>query len=316
MKNRVSVVMSAYNEKVEWLRKSINSILEQTYENFEFIIILDNPFNLELKDYLLKICELDDRVKVIINEKNLGIVESINRGIDVAEGEYIARMDADDIAVKERLEKQVIFLDNNPNIHLVGSKMIFIDEEGNKLYEDQYKLEKKEEIIEHLKYCNAFSHPTFMFRRKTIIDLGKYRNALYAEDYDLCMRLVVQGYEISNIPEVLLYYRLRDSGISLGKKKYQITTTLYLQKIYCSSLNDKIDYFNEEELKLLLNKDDSKLGMFIENLHIKAIENKKNKVKRMIYTSIVIILSKKYLTYYIKRLRLKIYLKKINLLCI
>lgn len=316
MKNKVSVVMSVYNEKIEWLKDSINSILKQTYESFEFIIILDNPHNLELKAYLLNLCEIEEKVKVVINERNLGIVESINRGIELAEGEYIARMDADDIAVKERLEKQVKFLDNNPEIHLVGSKMIFINEEGAKLYEDEYKLKNQEHIIEHLKYCNAFSHPTFMFRKDTIVKIGKYRNALYAEDYDLCMRLVSQDYKISNIQEVLLYYRLRENGISLGKKKYQITTTLYLQKIYCKSLKKKVDFFREEDLKKLFRKDDSKLGMFVEKLHIEAIKNKENKIKRAIYTIIVILFSKKYLMYYIKRAKLKMYLKKINLLYI
>ena len=311
---RVSVVMGVYNEKLEWLKECVDSVLNQTYKGFEFVIVLDNPSNTILKKYLVDLEKKDNRIKLLINKKNIGIIDSANRGIEFASGEYIARMDADDICTNNRLQEQLEFLDDNPKIHLVGSKMIFIDENGNKLYEDKYKLKDFNQIREHIKYCSALSQPTFMFRKKTIVEIGGYRNAYCAEDYDLCMRLVERGYEITNIQKVLVYYRVRANGISVGKRRYQLTATVYLQKKYVYYLKNNIDLFNEKELQRLMKKDDTKLGTYIEKLNIRADKNKHNKIKRLTYISMLFIISNKYRIYYIHRFKLKLYLKKIDLL--
>jgi glycosyltransferase involved in cell wall biosynthesis len=115
MKPYISAVMSVYNESEEYLRKSIESILNQTYTDFEFIIILDNPDNKKARDILKEYENKDDRIVLLENEKNIGLAPSLNRGVKVARGKYIARMDADDIALPQRFEKQVYFLENNPD---------------------------------------------------------------------------------------------------------------------------------------------------------------------------------------------------------
>ena len=128
MKVKISVLMSVYNESEHILRSSISSILEQSYTDFEFIIINDNPKNNEINKVLMSV--KDSRVKIINNPNNLGLVKSLNKGLEVASGEYIARMDADDIAVRDRLQKQLSYLEKN-NCDIVGSSILCINEDGS-----------------------------------------------------------------------------------------------------------------------------------------------------------------------------------------
>ena len=112
---KVSVVMSVYKEPVEWLHESIDSILNQTFSGFEYIIICDNPEYEEgillLKGYAKK----DNRIRLIFNKENIGLTKSLNIGISIAQGDYIARMDADDISEAKRFEKQLDFFESNPD---------------------------------------------------------------------------------------------------------------------------------------------------------------------------------------------------------
>lgn len=105
----VSVLMSVYNEPIDYIEKSVNSILRQTYRNFEFIIVVDNPSNDFLCEYLKRIEVEHDNVHIEINDKNMGLVKSLNKGLSFCNGRYIARMDADDISDKNRIEEQVFF---------------------------------------------------------------------------------------------------------------------------------------------------------------------------------------------------------------
>ena len=109
----ISVIMSVYNEPLDWVQESIDSILQQTFGNFEFIIINDNPNNKELFDFLITNKIKDNRIIIINNDENIGLTKSLNKGLERAKGEYIARMDADDISLPERLEKQINFLNTN-----------------------------------------------------------------------------------------------------------------------------------------------------------------------------------------------------------
>ena len=112
---KLSIIMPVYNEKVEWIKESIESIIYQTFTEFEFIIILDNPENKEAEKLLENYSKKDKRIRILKNKKNIGLVKTLNIGLDVANGEFIARMDADDIALPERFEKQMNFLIRNKN---------------------------------------------------------------------------------------------------------------------------------------------------------------------------------------------------------
>lgn len=127
--SKISIMMPVYNEKISWVKQSIESILNQSYKDFELIIVLDNPQNNELKSMLEDFCSNHSKIKLLINDENLGIVDSLNKAITYSDGEYIARMDSDDIAFVDRIEKEINFLVNN-NLDMVTSTVLEIDETG------------------------------------------------------------------------------------------------------------------------------------------------------------------------------------------
>ena len=172
MSPHVSVVMSVYNESEEYLRKSIESILNQTYTDFEFIIILDNPDNKKAKDILKEYENKDGRIILLENEKNMGLAPSLNRGVKVARGKYIARMDADDIALPERFEKQLYFLENNQDYAVCFTQVFFIDEDGNLLDRENSDVMTDEQIRKVIFIHNPLHHPTAMIRKHVGDELG------------------------------------------------------------------------------------------------------------------------------------------------
>lgn len=223
---KISVIMSAYNESERDLSLSIESILLQTYTNLEIIIINDNPQNLELESVLNSIS--DSRVHVIKNSQNIGLVNSLNKAIAISTGDYIARMDADDISIIDRIEKQVNYLKSN-NYDLIGGMIRKIDENGSFISNEvrfQFQYEKIKKII---RYGNQFAHPTFLGKREVFVELG-YRQIPYCEDYDFIIRAIEKGMIIGNYPEVCLYYRIRDNGISESHLSIQMLNSEYIAK--------------------------------------------------------------------------------------
>lgn len=270
---KISVVMGVYNEKREWLTKTIDSILGQSYPDFEFIIILDKPDNEELKKVIEDYKEKDHRVKLYINEKNLGLIKTLNRGISLAKGEFIARMDADDIAEKYRFEKQVAILDKDPKIALVGSRMIFIDEMDNVIGEEKHIPTSYEGIKIALKYHNIFCHPSLMYRTDVARNIGGYREVIYAEDYDFTTRIVGSGYKAMNIDEPLIRYRMRQTSISKSNESKLINSTLYVRELYNKRLKENKDNFSKEHLSTLMENENKPRIKSANNMYLKAKYN-------------------------------------------
>ncbi|NTV50370.1 MAG: glycosyltransferase [Geobacteraceae bacterium] len=209
---KVTVLMPVYNGE-RYLREAIESILNQTFPDFEFLIINDGS-----TDHSVEIIASynDPRIKLIHNEINLGLISTLNRGIDLAKGEYIARMDCDDVSLPERLEKQVTYLDENSACTVIAANVIFLDEQGisRGIWEDDAKTHTYEEIRNFLPKANCIAHPSIMIREET---LKKYRyNPLQnaSEDYDLWLRLCVDGVKIEKITEPLLKYRIHPLSIT------------------------------------------------------------------------------------------------------
>lgn len=228
----ISVIMSAYNEKIEWFEKSIRSILNQSYKNIELILIVDNPNNTDLIKLAKKYEKDDRRVRLIINKENRGLVYCLNKGLKISKGKYIARMDADDISNVERLMIQKRYFDNDDNIVLIGTQANFIDEYGTVLDKED-KVPTKYIIIKNLiRYRNVFYHPSIMFKREAVINIGGYRDIKYAEDYDLITRILMQGYKVENLEECLLSYRLRRNSISRTNVKIQLNSEKFIKKNY------------------------------------------------------------------------------------
>jgi glycosyltransferase involved in cell wall biosynthesis len=206
---KVSVVMSVYNGE-KYIKKAIESILCQTFRDFEFIIINDGSTDNTLK--IISKCK-DSRI-VLITRQNKGLVASLNEGIIKAKGEYIARQDADDYSDPERLEKQISKINKGKgNIVLIGTSMHYIGLNGNTI-KDYYVLSGDSELRSELMIRNPFVHGSVIFKKQTAIQAGLYRKEFWpAEDYDLWQRLSGLG-DVENLYEPLYYYRENNTGIS------------------------------------------------------------------------------------------------------
>lgn len=246
---KVSVVMSVYNESKEELIESITSILNQTYKNLEFIIVIDNFNNLEAINIIEDFKKQDERVKILINNKNEGLAVSLNRGIKEAKGIYIARMDADDISFIDRLEKQINYLEKNKDIVLLGTGAEVIDEERNLIRficpeTDFLKIKKK------MKYMSCFIHPSVVFKKEIFEKLEGYRKFPCAQDYDFFSRILDLGYKVENLPEKLIYYRVRRNNLTNKKRLLQVLLGKYISKLSKERRkNDGRDSFNLKEIE-------------------------------------------------------------------
>jgi len=221
---KISVVMSVYNGE-EHVRDAIESILNQTYGNFEFIIINDGSKDGTF-DILMEFLEQDNRI-VIINQENIGLTKSLNRALRIIqtvskEIKYIARIDADDLWCKEKLQKQIRFLDKNCQIGLVGSMYEEIDRNGNIICAQRIPfIEADKDIRENIFKFNPFFHSSILFKKEIIDVLGYYNEEFeFAQDYEYWIRIMSQ-YEVANIPEVLAYRRYIPNMISVKSEKRQ-----------------------------------------------------------------------------------------------
>ncbi len=232
----VSVIMSVYNEPIDWIQQAADSILNQTFTDFEFIIINDKPDREENKTLLSELSEKDRRIRVVNNPENIGLTASLNKGIQLAKGNYIARMDADDISLENRFREQVQFLESNLNIGICGTDARIIDKEGtvtNKMW-----LYHKSEVLKAsiISYC-PFIHPTIMGRRH-IFEANKYdENCRVAQDWNLWLRLV-ESVQFANIPKVLFHYRIHQcqSQVKAGAER-SIKSRMYADSIFADKLS-------------------------------------------------------------------------------
>lgn len=206
---RVSVLMPVYNGE-KYISDAIESVLKQTYTDFEFIIVndcsTDNTENI-IKEYS------DDRIKLITNEKNSGVAKSLNNAVKYCNGEYIARMDADDISLPERFEKQVRFLDDDQNIGVVAcNTMTFC---GDKIINEKgWSNTEPDKIKVDLLFACAIAHPSVMIRKSALENVGVYDEEYNGiEDYELWCR-ISEKYGIACLPDVLFKYRIHEAQVS------------------------------------------------------------------------------------------------------
>lgn len=216
----VSIVISSYNSE-EFIEESILSLINQSFENFELIIVndasTDNSLNI-IENFASK----DYRIKIINNEINIGLTKSLNKAIKTAKGKYIARQDADDVSFKDRLKTQVEFLEKNKNIILLGSR--HIDIINAKEYKSNYIPFDK--INKNIYMFNPIAHSTAIFNRKIFIDIGLYDESyLTSQDFDAWIRLAEVG-KIAMLDEVLVKRYIHQNSISSKKHLTQIKNTL------------------------------------------------------------------------------------------
>lgn len=236
---RVTVLMSVYNGE-RFLKPAVDSILNQTFSAFVFLILNDGS-----RDKTAKILEGydDPRLRVLENRENLGLAKSLNRGLGIAETEYIARMDADDISHPDRLLKQIRYLDENPDVGLLGTRYVGIDEDGRE-WGEIYVPIGSDNIKRNLLVRNSFCHGSVVFRKSVIERAGCYNEDItVAQDYDLWLR-VAEICPVENYPEVLHKWRVNEqTGISVTRFSEQEQMALAIRE---GHLRRKIENGSEE----------------------------------------------------------------------
>lgn len=212
----ISVVMSVYNGE-KYLAEAIDSILHQTYADFEFIIVDDGSVD-STEEILQAYKKRDHRITNLNNERNIGLADSLNLGISKAQGKYIARMDADDISMPDRFEKQIQFLEENPGIRVLGTNVYRIDENGRILREVAYPTLARDMRWNMIWGNNAVvCHPSVMMAAEWVRNIGLYKDQPTSQDLELWSRVFTEEpLPIWNMQLPLLKYRVHPESTSIG----------------------------------------------------------------------------------------------------
>ena len=220
---KVSIIMSAYNTPKEFLSKSIESVLNQTYDNFEFIIINDGANKLT-SNILDSYAKKDNRIRLGI-QNNMGLTKSLNRGILIARGKYIARQDTDDIWIKSKLEKQIKIISTKHSIILVGTLCKIVNKNFKNIsenidgYDERLKIKNTQEIKKALTYFNPFCHASILIDKNILQKIGCYNdNYTYSQDYELWIRVLKQ-YNAYILPNFLTIKIFHNESITGGSKR-------------------------------------------------------------------------------------------------
>ncbi|MCI5207526.1 MAG: glycosyltransferase [Candidatus Electrothrix sp. ATG2] len=241
MTPKVTVLMAVYNGE-EFLREAVDSILEQTFSDFEFLIVDDGSTDdstVIIESYR------DHRIRLVSNKKNIGLTKSLNKGLHLSQGTYIARMDADEISMPNRIAKQVSFLDDNQEIGCCGTlTRIFGEHDG----EWRYPLDH-DRIKVDLLFHSCLVHASVMLRKEVLKkhNIIYDENCRYAQDYELWVRLS-KVTRLANIDAYLLLHRLHDSSIGSSHSEKQIATA---NRIRLSQLDCLGVQYTTEEARLL-----------------------------------------------------------------
>lgn len=222
---RISVLVPLYNTQEEHLREAIESILNQSFPDFELLLLNDSPDNTRLGEIVAEY--RDPRIRYMVNERNMGITPSRNKLLELARGEYIAVMDHDDISLPERLERQVTYLDAHPQVGVVGSWV----EEMPVPKRVECPVEDHEIRVRLTRECVVF-HSASMLRRSVLEQSGVRYESCFSpsEDYALWIRLMAHT-QFYNIPEVLFRYRVYEGNTSKWQAKRMELATQALRAI-------------------------------------------------------------------------------------
>jgi len=214
----VSILMSVYNSSA-YIGEAIESMLGQTFADFEFIIVDDGSTDASV-DIVRQYASADKRLHHIILPENVGLASALNHGLASASGQYIARMDSDDMSLPDRLAQQVRYLDNHSEVGVLGSRMQVVDKNKKPLFVYEVPTEHSV-IVWNIFFGRTFAHPSVMMRRELLQSVNGYNDSLsVAQDVDLWARLV--GLTLfANLPDQLLLYRTHERATSVDKAEQQ-----------------------------------------------------------------------------------------------
>ena len=233
---KVSVIMACYNEEISWIKLAINSILNQTFKDFEFIIISDNPLNKKMNELLKEYSFKDNRIKVFYNKKNIGLTKSLNKALKISSGQYIARMDSDDISNKNRLEYQINFMQDNLDVDFLITNAELIDENNKIIFKQIGKSYNNKQCKQIFRFMNISYHPTWFVKRKVYEELKGYNDVKYSEDYDFICRAILDKFTVQIISNALIKYRVRQSSITRSKMAEQTVFSYIIKKEFIKGI--------------------------------------------------------------------------------
>ena len=204
----VSVLMSVYfKDNPRFFEQSLDSIFNQTFMPNEIVIIKDGAITNSLNNVLSIYNRKKGIIKIVELEKNSGLGIALNHGLEHCTNEIVARMDADDIARSDRLEKQYCYMCDHPDVSVLGAYVEEFENEIGDLKKIRKTPQDANKVKVFSKYRNPLNHPSVMFRRNAVIKVGGYSDLLFFEDYYLWINLLINNFIIVNLPEVLLYFR-------------------------------------------------------------------------------------------------------------
>lgn len=232
-RSKIAILMATYNDQAT-IKQAVDSIQNclSIYNLTGTIFIIDDCSTEPARNQLFEV----ENVRITRLETNHGLTKALNIGLNLIlreEFQFIARMDADDICMPERLIKQVEFLNHHTELGGVGCWAKYIDDKSSETVFNYTPPHKHESMIKSLYFNSCMAHPTWMLRASTFIDVGKYDETyVVAQDYEYLRRVVSKGYKLANIPEYLLKYRISSNGISIKKRKQQLLNRLRTQLKY------------------------------------------------------------------------------------
>lgn len=231
----VSVLMPCYNVE-KYIVEAMDSILNQTYRNIEVIAINDCSKD-KTGEILRQMAEKDMRIKVVDNDENLRLIRTLNKGIALCSGEYIARMDSDDIALPTRLEKEVDFLEKNPDHDIVSTQFYAFRSENPDKRDLHHNPTSDCDLRAYILFKSGICHPAVMIRKRvfTELDLSFEMEYLHVEDYALWSKAIYKT-KIANLSEPLLLYRVHQQQVSALNEQLQIDNKKKVFKIHCEHL--------------------------------------------------------------------------------
>ena len=305
--DKVSALIPTYNV-VTWIEESIHSILNQTYENIEVIIVDDHSTDGTF-ELLEKLASNDERIRLFRNKENSKIVMTLNYGLTKVTGKYVVRHDGDDIAALDKIEKQIEYLKRN-NLDLVGCQMIPIDESGNQIG----KISKLPVGFEKISKTAEFSSPIthIWLTKKFVYDsLNGYREVPYAEDYDFILRCLDAKFKCDNMPIALMKIRHRSGNTADLASLSQRKGHLYALKLHKQRLKKGNDNYQSSEVNKLLKSNFLLLLAHNKSTYfLRKAYYSKSKLSKLLYSILSCILSYYNVKYLYSRLKTKNILSK------
>jgi len=216
--------MSLYKkENPEWFCEAVESILKQTVKPDEIVIVEDGLLTNELENKVKYYENKYEKIfKIVRNSENHGLGFALNCGLKECRNEIVARMDTDDISVINRCDIELKYLEKNSNTVLVGSNVYEFSDNINNILDKRVVPTSYEDIYKFAKKRNPFNHPTVMFRKSAVLEVGGYSALRYGQDYELFGRMLIKGYRLENIDQCLLYFRRDEKTFEKRKNKESI----------------------------------------------------------------------------------------------